>query len=195
MWSYHNNLSIYLSTESNDKPLKTTSVHIQTTDDIVSEITNSWLPWLKTYALKLCNNHEADAEDLYQETVLKVLSNKSKFRLWSNFKARTSTIMKNWFINWWRKKQNNPIYFTGDNTFHLEPSTLENNAPGDLEIEQLFTYISSLPDQNRVPFEMALQWFSYEEIEAELAIPLWTVKSRIFFARKELKKHIWLDRY
>ena len=145
--------------------------------------------------MSLCHNNEADAEDLYQDTVVKILSNKSKFKLWSNFKVRTITIMKNWFINSWRKKKNNPVYFTGDNTFHIDSSFVENNAPWDLEIEQLSTYISLLSTENRIPFEMRLTWYSYAEIAENLAIPIWTVKSRIFFARKELKNHIWFDRY
>jgi RNA polymerase sigma-70 factor (ECF subfamily) len=199
MWKNHNYISPHFIAQidgsNKNKSPKTNTLRIQTTDDIVLEITNSWLPWLKSYALSLCHNNEADAEDLYQDTVVKILSNKSKFTLWSNFKARTITIMKNWFINSLRKKKNNPVYFTGNNTFHIDPSSVENNAPWDLEIEQLFTYISLLSTENRIPFEMRLTWYSYAEIAENLAIPIWTVKSRIFFARKELKNHILFDRY
>ena len=52
--------------------------------------------------------------------------------------------------------------------------------------------IEVLQDEVKVPFMMHFEGFKYQEIADELALPLGTVKSRIFFARKELKKKLYM---
>jgi RNA polymerase sigma-70 factor (ECF subfamily) len=65
----------------------------------IDEITVS----LRAFALKLTANTD-DAEDLFQDTVIRILSNADKFRQGTNFKAWSITIMRNIFINDYRKK-------------------------------------------------------------------------------------------
>ncbi len=146
---------------------------------------------LQWFAYQLTKN-KTDAEDLYQETVLKILGNQEKFLPETNFKARATTIMRNLFINQYRKKQKQLQRETAwqlSGTF-AEQNTIP-NVEWDLNLEQIGIYIQELNDTIRIPFVMhVLEGKKYQDIAYELGIPLWTIKSRIFFARKELKKRI-----
>ena len=146
---------------------------------------------LNSFAYNLTKNSE-DAADLFQETALRALSNKDKFRPGTNFKAWSFTIMKNIFINNYRKKKKrNTIIDSTDNQFFINSgASVENDADGDILMKELKRMIASLDDDLKVPFMKHYQGFKYQEIAEELELPLGTVKSRIFFARKALKSMI-----
>ncbi len=147
---------------------------------------------LHSFAYNLTKNME-DAKDLYQETAFRALSNREKFQPGTNFKAWMFTIMKNIFINNYRKKvKANTILDTTDNQYYLNSGShaTANAAEGGILLKELNAMVSSLDDSIRVPFLMHFEGFKYQEIADELALPLGTVKSRIFFARKELKDKI-----
>jgi RNA polymerase sigma-70 factor (ECF subfamily) len=130
---------------------------------------------------------------LYQETAFRALSNRDKFQPGTNFKAWMFTIMKNIFINNYRKKvKANTILDTTDNQYYLNSGnhSTGNAAEGEILLKELNTMVAALDDSIRVPFLMHFEGFKYQEIADELALPLGTVKSRIFFARKELKEKI-----
>lgn len=134
-----------------------------------------------------------DAEDLYQETALRAISNKEKFRPGTNFKAWMFTIMKNIFINNYRKKMKaNTIMDSTDNMYYINSgkSVVHNDVDRNILLEELNNMIQSLDDSIKIPFEMHFQGFKYQEIAETLDLPLGTVKSRIFFARKALKEAI-----
>ena len=77
---------------------------------------------LNAFAYNLTKNKE-DAKDLYQETAFRAISNKEKFRPGTNFKAWSFTIMKNIFINNYRKmKKKNTIIDTTDNMYFINSS-------------------------------------------------------------------------
>lgn len=147
---------------------------------------------LHSFAYNLTKSQE-DAKDLYQETAFRALTNKDKFTPGTNFKAWLFTIMKNIFINNYRKKvKSATIVDTTDNLYYINSGnvSLENEGSRNLFMEELQGIINQLEDSIRIPFEMHYDGFKYQEIADELNLPLGTVKSRIFFARKELKEQM-----
>lgn len=147
---------------------------------------------LQAFAYNLTKNQE-DAKDLYQETAFRALTNRDKFNPGTNFKAWSFTIMKNIFINNYRKKvKANTIMDSTDNMYYLNSGSvsISNGAEANILMEELTEMIARLDDSIRIPFLMHYQGFKYQEIADELNLPLGTVKSRIFFARKELKEMI-----
>ncbi|MBU6341256.1 MAG: RNA polymerase sigma factor [Bacteroidetes bacterium] len=147
---------------------------------------------LYAFAYNLTKNSE-EAKDLYQETTFRALKNKDKFQPGTNFKAWVFTIMKNIFINNYRKRvKSNTVLDNTENQFYLNSAVhaTGNQAEGAILIKELNTFIEALDDSIRIPFLMHHEGFKYQEIADELDLPLGTVKSRIFFARKELKDRI-----
>ncbi|HRX27889.1 MAG TPA: RNA polymerase sigma factor [Saprospiraceae bacterium] len=147
---------------------------------------------LNAFAYNLTKNQE-DARDLYQETAYRAITNRDKFRPGTNFKAWLFTIMKNIFINNYRKKvKRNTIIDSTDNLFFINSgsNSIENDGDRNMFMEELHKMIDELDDSIREPFMMHYSGFKYQEIADELNLPLGTVKSRIFFARKALKEMI-----
>ncbi|MEO0789914.1 MAG: RNA polymerase sigma factor [Bacteroidota bacterium] len=147
---------------------------------------------LQSFAYNLTKNAE-DAKDLYQETAFRAMTNRDKFRMGTNLKAWLFTIMKNIFINNYRKKMKaNTIMDNTDNLYYLNSGrqTIENDGDGNILIKELRRMIDQLDDSTRIPFLMHYQGYKYQEIADQLELPLGTVKSRIFFARKDLKAQI-----
>lgn len=147
---------------------------------------------LHSFAYNLTKNVE-DAKDLYQETTYRALFNRDKFQPDTNFKAWMFTIMKNIFINNYRKKvKANTVLDNTENQFYLNSfsHSAANAAEGNILLKELNTMVSSLDDSIRIPFTMHFEGYKYQEIADDLNLPLGTVKSRIFFARKELKEKI-----
>jgi RNA polymerase sigma-70 factor, ECF subfamily len=145
---------------------------------------------LHAFAYKLTGDF-TDAQDLYQETAFKVLNNADKFQAGTNFKAWSSTIMRNIFINNYRKKKRHGVMIdTTDNSFFIDSGniTVVNEGDRNLRFEELMEMIDELPENLRTPFMMSYQGFKYDEIAEELDAPLGTIKSRIFFARKILRE-------
>ncbi len=144
---------------------------------------------LQTFAYNLTKNVE-DAKDLFQETAFRAMSNKEKFQAGTNFKAWLFTIMKNIFINNYRKKvKAKTIKDSTDNLYYLNSgaTTINNKADSNIMMQELLNMVEGLDESLRIPFVMHYEGFKYQEIADQLDLPLGTVKSRIFFARKELK--------
>ena len=156
---------------------------------------NTMSTLLHSFAYNLTKNVE-DAKDLFQETAFRAMTNREKFRTGTNFKAWLFTIMKNIFINNYRKKvKANTIIDSTDNMFYINSgkNAVNNGAESTMMMKELSDMIESLDDSIRIPFIMHYKGFKYQEIADELDLPLGTVKSRIFFARKELKQVIRKD--
>ncbi len=150
---------------------------------------------LNSFAYNLTKNAE-DAKDLFQETAFRAMSNRDKFRPGTNFKAWLFTIMKNIFINNYRKKtKKNTIIDNTDNLYFINSggTAIENDAGRNILMKELKGMIADLDDSIKKPFMMHYVGFKYQEIADKLELPLGTVKSRIFFARKALKKAIGLQ--
>ena len=147
---------------------------------------------LRPYAINLTKNND-DAQDLLQETVYRALINSEKYVEGTNLKAWLFTIMKNIFINNYRRAaKRNTLIDTTDNLYfiNMPQTSMFNTGEGNLMQEEINIAISTLNDEYRVPFMMHFEGFKYQEIAEDLALPLGTVKSRIFFARKELKDQL-----
>jgi RNA polymerase sigma-70 factor, ECF subfamily len=142
------------------------------------------------FAFRLTRNKE-DASDLLQETSLKVLDNHDKFAEETNFKAWAYTLMRNIFINNYRKMVREQTFIDQtDNLYHLNiPQNSGFDSPeGSYTIAEITKAINSFEKEYRQPFSMHVAGYKYESIAEEMNLPLGTVKSRIFFARKHLQK-------
>ena len=144
---------------------------------------------LLSFALKLTANRE-EAQDLVQDTTLKALRNESKFVENTNFKGWMLTIMRNIFINNYRKNaRENTVVDSTEDLFHLnmcQESGLE-TPDGAYACNEISAIIAGFSSDYREPFSMHVAGYKYEEIADKLQMPLGTVKSRIFFARKRLR--------
>jgi len=148
---------------------------------------------LKGFAMKLTKNYE-DANDLLQETSLKAYTYRNQFKEGSNLRAWLSTIMRNTFINHLRRvKRRLTIHDGTDTSYYINNSLLKperNTGESNVMLEELESIIESLDDSLKTPFLMYYQGYKYNEISQKLNKPLGTIKSKIFFARKELKSKI-----
>ncbi len=145
---------------------------------------------LRAFSLKLTGNN-VDAEDLYQDTAVRIITNADKYNPGTNFKAWAVTIMRNIFINNYRKKvRRNMIIDQTPNNYYLNSgdTVVSNEGESNVTFGELLSLVDSLPEDFRKPFMMAYHGYKYEEIADELGAPLGTIKSRIFFARKKLQK-------
>ncbi len=152
---------------------------------------------LKPYAINLTKDMD-DAKDLLQETIVRALNNKEKYAEGTNLKAWLFTIMKNIFINSYRRRaKRNIIIDTTDNMYYFNTGTefVSNEAESSFIMEDIMEAINSLSDDYRIPFMMHYKGYKYQEIAEALLLPLGTVKSRIFFARKELKRQLDVYEY
>ncbi len=144
------------------------------------------------YALSLTSDSER-ASDLLQETFLKALTYRDKFAMNTNFKAWVYTIMKNTFINDYRRNTKMKGTFdSAANDHYLNVAGEKQFPPADSVIStgEINKAISNLDDEFRIPFTMFLEGYKYTEIAEELNLPLGTVKSRIFFTRKKLESSL-----
>jgi len=147
---------------------------------------------LEYFALSLTKNKE-DAEDLLQETLVKALTYQDKYTPGTNLKAWLHTIMKNTFINQYRKmKRANTVITTKDEVEVLDfvPATMDSTPESVHATKEINKLIDRLDDNIRVPFSMHLKGYKYKEIADYLNIPIGTVKSRIYFAKQSLMKDL-----
>lgn len=147
---------------------------------------------LLNFAYLLTSNHD-DAYDLLQDTTLKVLDNEEKYVENTNFKGWVFTIMRNIFINNYRKMvRSNTVVDRTDDLYHLSlPQNSGFETPeGAITTKEINRLIDSFTDDLRIPFSMHLAGYKYQEIADQTGIPLGTIKSRIFFARKKLQTEL-----
>jgi RNA polymerase sigma-70 factor (ECF subfamily) len=147
---------------------------------------------LERFALSLTSNSE-DAKDLLQETYAKAITYREKFADNTNLKAWTFTIMKNTFINNYRR--NVKANTTFDNTddlyyLNLNSESVIETPDSEYSVKEIRKSINELSDEFRLPFIMHTQGFKYKEIADKLNLKIGTVKSRIFFTRKKLMEKL-----
>lgn len=141
------------------------------------------------FAYLLTSNNE-EALDLLQDTTLKVLDNQDKYTDNTNFKGWVFTIMRNIFINNYRRLvRNQTMVDQTDDLYHLNlPQESGFDTPdGAFNVKEITKAINSFADEYRIPFSMHIAGFKYNEIANKMNLPLGTVKSRIFFARQKLQ--------
>ena len=148
--------------------------------------------YMKNFARSLTKD-EADAEDLTQDTTLRVLNNYDKFVDNVNFKGWVLKIMRNIFINNYHKlvrTQELIDYNVDAYNVPLMSDGGDNTTEGSMDIKEITEAISALQPTLKEPFSMYVSGYKYSEIAETLGIPLGTVKSRIFFARQELQRKL-----
>lgn len=148
--------------------------------------------FLKPFAINLTKDYE-DAKDLVQETMFKAIKNQDKYEEGTNLKAWLYTIMKNIFINNYRRKVKSKTFIdTTENMYYINSSEAVEDNPAEhtLVVSDLLKEINKLNEDYKVPFMMHYKGYKYHEIADKLRIPIGTVKSRIFLARKALKDRL-----
>lgn len=147
---------------------------------------------LEGHALKLTMNKE-DSRDLIQETIYKALKNKSGFTVNTNLGAWMYTIMKNTYINDYKKKKrvDEESAYLRDRYFSKE--SFSPSPISFMQHKHLKEMINQLDAIYRIPFKRYFSGFKYKEIAEELSLPIGTVKNRIFQARALLKDRLELE--
>jgi RNA polymerase sigma-70 factor (ECF subfamily) len=144
------------------------------------------------FAMLLTSKKE-DAEDLMQETALRILDNREKYIDNNNFKGWVLTVMRNIFINSYRKMVYQKTFVDETDDSYLlnlpQDSGIE-NPECCLTVQEIKHYIDHLSEDMKTPFLLHTAGYKYDEIAKKMDLPLGTVKSRIFNARKELQTNL-----
>ena len=147
---------------------------------------------LLSFAYQLTTNRE-QAQDLLQDTTLKALDNEDKFVDNVKFKGWIFTIMRNIFINNYRQSvRKATVIDQTEDLYHLnicQDSGLT-TPEGSYAVKEISMALNSFSEYYRIPFNMFVSGYKYNEIAKKLNLPLGTVKSRIFFARKRLREQL-----
>lgn len=155
---------------------------------------------LYNYALKISGNIE-DAEDLVQDTYLKAYRYFDQYNSGTNCKAWMFMIMKNSFINNYRKEKREPgkVYYDGPSNFYLRSNLTgpASNSPEEFFLNQMLddetaTALNQLPEKMREVIVLCdIEEYSYEEIAEMVNIPVGTVRSRLHRARRTLQESLF----
>lgn len=159
---------------------------------VFNEMLLSNADFLKPFAINLTRDTEA-ANDLYQETLYKALANREKYSAGTNIKAWLFTIMRNIFINDYRRKARQKTFLEstpGEYLVNLKQATVANTAESEMQVKEIKRAIQQLPEIFKTPFLLYFDGYKYNEIADVLGEPLGTIKSRIHFARKLLKEQL-----
>jgi RNA polymerase sigma-70 factor (ECF subfamily) len=147
---------------------------------------------LRNYALSLTHDMD-DTKDLVQETILKAYRYRAKFQEGTNLRGWFYTILKNSFINNYRRDmKRNTFLDSTDNSYFIDlPShKIDNDAETKFIRKDLDHAIDDLAFDLRVTFKLNTEGYKYHEIAEELQIPIGTVKTRIFVARRILRERL-----
>jgi len=146
--------------------------------------------YLKRYALLLTQD-EQNADDLYQDTIFRIITNATKFKPDTNFGGWSTTVMRNLFINNYRKQSRRRSLverIPSDHYEYIGDKSVGNLGERSLIESELFELINVLSKDLRTTFLLFYLGFSYQEIADQLGVSIGTIKSRMFFARKKLQK-------
>lgn len=150
---------------------------------------------LYNYALKMTGDSD-DASDLIQETYLKAFRFFDKFEKGTNCKAWLFRIMKNTYINTYRKSAKEPDkvdyeevenFYENIKASNTDSAHLEKDIYDNLLDDELSGAITNLPEDFRTVIILAdIEGYTYEEIADFIDVPVGTVRSRLHRARKML---------
>lgn len=149
-------------------------------------------PTLRTFTYRFTADRE-ESQDLVQETILKALLYRDKFKDDTNLKGWLFTIMRNTYINNYRKAQRaRTIRDDSEGSYFLnvEDTHTFNKPEGSIEFKEVWRNMNAVKDELLIPFKMHTTGYKYHEIAEHLNLPIGTVKNRIFHARKEIQKKL-----
>ena len=147
---------------------------------------------LQGFTRKFTRDKE-ESRDLVQDTMLKALIYRNKFRENTNLKGWLFTIMRNTFINNYRKDLRKKVLSDQSKEYFFQSTEDEHtfNRPHEnLEFNEIWKNVNNLREELLIPFKMHNSGYKYHEIAEQLGIPIGTVKNRIFHARKEIQKNL-----
>ncbi len=146
---------------------------------------------LQYFALSLTRDKE-NAKDLVQDTFVKAIQYRDKYTSDNNIKAWLFTILRNTYLNQVTKlSAKNTINDESEDEYIIKNTMYEDHtAETDINTNDIQRTISLLDDEYRIPFQMFVDGFKYKEIADETNLPIGTVKSRIFFARRQLMENL-----
>lgn len=143
---------------------------------------------LKPFAITLTRDREA-AQDLFQETLYKAFAHREKYQAGTNVKAWLCTIMRNIFINEYRRNERKRIV-TDAVRYAEKNNSYTQSSDRNIRLKEIHTVIYNLPGIFKNACLLYLEGYKYNEIASALNEPLGTIKSRIHFARKMLQKQV-----
>ena len=172
---------------------------MDTTQNITAwDFSSAQLPYysqLYKTALRMTRS-VADTEDLLQETYLKAYRYYDGFEEGTNLKAWLFRIMKNNFINSYRKRKVEPEKFeldelrdSGDDIGFNEPAEPEVDVVGEEMDPSIARAINALPHDYKMALLLVdIQGHTYQEVAETLAVPVGTVMSRLYRARTKIER-------
>jgi len=165
-------------------------------DDLSGEIAR-FTPRLRAFAYSLVRD-EAEAEELVQETCLRAIGARHRFTPGTNLKAWLFTILRNLHLNRRRDLAARPGIIPLDERLpdaghlaHHPMSSVEQDVLGRAEMEAVTEAFRRLPPPFAVPLHLvAVEDLSYAQVATILELPVGTVMSRIYRARRLLISHL-----
>lgn len=135
--------------------------------------------------------HRQDAEDLVQETTLRAYRYFHRFERGTNFKAWIMTILKNLYINKYRKKIKEPVKIEFEEVENFISFPDISGAQEEIFSEIIRNSIDKLPQELRTVITLFyVEGFTYKEIAKITEVPLGTVMSRLYTAKQILKRQL-----
>lgn len=145
---------------------------------------------LYNVAIRMAHNRH-DAEDLVQEAALRAYRNFNKFRQGTNFKGWIITILRNIYINEYRKKIKEPIKIGFEDVEDFISLPEIRGAQEEIFSENMKSLIDKLPEEIRSTIMLFYaEGFTYKEIAKIMDVPIGTVMSRLYTARQILKRQL-----
>jgi RNA polymerase sigma factor (sigma-70 family) len=141
---------------------------------------------LKPFAISLTRDQEA-ARDLCQETLYKALAYRNRYEQGTNIRAWLFTIMRNIFINDYRRNNRKKIVL---DVIKQSQNQYAVSSEINLRLKEINTAVYNLPHIFKTACLLYLHGYKYHEIAFVLSEPVGTIKSRIHFAKKLLKKQL-----
>jgi RNA polymerase sigma-70 factor (ECF subfamily) len=149
-------------------------------------------PTLQMFTRRFTRNRE-ESHDLVQDTLLKALLYRDKFRDDTNLNGWLFTIMRNTFINNYRRAQRERTRHDGTRELYflnVEEEHTFARPQERMQFQEIWRSVHAIKDDLLMPFKMYTTGYHYHEIAEQLGIPIGTVKNRIFQARKEIQKRL-----
>lgn len=184
-------------------PANSTTNTFQESQNLYAEFEREAIPHMDSlynYALRMTGD-EDDADDLVQETYLKAFRFFDKFERGTNCKAWLFRIMKNSFINDYRKnvREPNKVDYEDVQNFYeniksdeIETKHYEHDVFSNLLDDEISSALTELPEDFRTVIILSdVEGFTYEEIADFVDIPVGTVRSRLHRARKMLYTQLY----